>query len=158
MLLSEARTLSRKATIEIFFSLVGTFWCSMSQFPRSSDAGSDLQASSVLVRRSARLSGLPPEVVPIDMSSDDDFCMPCVPDGRRFGSRCCGVHVHPSCRDLEQLCLFCVDMDCSEVAPDDGSCVLCTLDQDENNSLILLCCRNRIHVGCFAQSVQHCGT
>ena len=92
----------------------------MSQFPRSSDAGSDLQASGVPVQRSARLSGLPPEVVP----SDDDT------GGVLSRSRCCGAHVHPSCRDPDQLCLFCVDMDCSE-APDEGSCVLCTLDQDE---------------------------
>ena len=66
---------------------------------------------------------------------------------------CCLVH-----GVVVLMCTRVADMDCSEAAPDEGSCVLCTLDQDENNSLILLCCRNRIHVGCFAQSVQHFGT
>ena len=110
---------------------------------------------------------------------------------------CTRVAVIPtSCRDPDQLCFFCVDMDYNEAALDGGNCVLwrmldfgqfdfgqfdfgqlaeveigrsrnwpksialvlCTLDQDENNSLILPCCRNRIHVGCSAQSVQQCGT
>ena len=84
-------------------------------------------------------------------------CHVCQMGGVLSRSRCCGAHVHPSCRDPDQLCLFCVDMDCNEAALDEGNFVLCTLDQDENNSLILPCC-NRIHVGCSAHAVQHCRT
>ena len=85
------------------------------------------------------------EVISVGMFFQDDF-------GRR--EACCLVHgvVVLTCTRVavihDQLCLFCFHT--VEALPDEGSCVLCTLDQDKHNSMIFLCCSNKIH---FAQSV-----
>ena len=111
------------------------------------------------LRRSSRLAGLPPDVVPVDLSAEDDLvCHLCqCGSGALSRSRCCGVAVHLICRDPDQLCLFCGDELCSEVSDAITCCIMCTLEQNEGDSLIFPCCRNRLHFSCFVQCVQYCG-
>ena len=157
--LSKAPTLSRKAIIEKFFSGGDVLGAQCRNFI----------AVRMLVRTCKQVVFLcdavhvclvflqtwSPSTCHLKMTF---ACHVCQTGGVLSRSRCCGAHVHPSCRDPDQLCFFCADMDCNAAAPDEGSFVLCTLDQVENNSLILPCCRNGFHVGCFVQSVQHCRT
>ena len=44
---------------------------------------------------------------------------------------------------------------CSEVSNAISCCMTCTLEQNEGDSLILPCCRSRLHFSCFVQCVKH---
>ena len=133
-------------------------------------------SQSMPPRRSARLAAqrASQECVRLDdgdvesVESGSFLCAVCGDPGATIHIPCCSFGAHRDCVDdgVDAICPFCdrdvrnvVDAAAVQVIPDPqfADCTLCCECMAPENSIVVPCCQQRLHVRCLANSFTACG-